>query len=228
MTRFALLCAFLFAACTGASPGTTGTAPTNAPTTAAAATTAATAAPAAPAAPIAAPASPATPGSQAVVDSSCKAPATPTTGSTEGPFFKAGSPEKASLVTPGMPGTRIVLVGLVQTRSCKPVAGAKVDIWQADASGKYDNSGYTLRGYVRTNADGQYKVETIVPGRYPGRTPHIHVKVEPPGGRGLTTQLYMPNESSNASDSIFRTDLVLTITQGPPLTGTFGFIVDLP
>lgn len=121
-----------------------------------------------------------------------------------------------------------MLLGVVQTRSCQPVAGAKVDIWQADAKGSYDNSGYTLRGHVRTDANGQYKIETILPGEYPGRTPHIHVKVEPPGGRVLTTQLYLPNVASNSRDGIFRQDLVVTITQGPPLTGGFVFIVDLP
>lgn len=127
-----------------------------------------------------------------------------------------------------MSGTRILLIGQVLTRSCKAVSAAKVDIWQSDASGTYDNAGYTLRGHVRTDVNGQYRIETIVPGKYPGRTPHIHVKVEPPGGRALTTQLYMPNESSNASDGIFRQDLVLQIVQGPPLTGAFVFIVDLP
>lgn len=62
--------------------------------------------------------------------------------------------------------------------------------------------------------------------RYPGRTPHIHVKIEPPGGPVLTTQLYMPNEASNSGDSIFRPELALTIQQGTPLTGIFAFILD--
>ncbi len=221
MNKVILIGAFLLAACTSASPSASGAAPASAAATAvpvAAATTAATTIPT----------STTASRSDVVIASNCKAPATPTTESTEGPFFKAGSPERASLVTPGMQGMRILIFGLVQTRSCKPVTGAKVDIWQADASGNYDNSGYTLRGYVRTDANGRWRIETIVPGRYPGRTPHIHVKVEPPGGRVLTTQLYMPNESSNAADGIFRPELVLTITQGPPLTGAFGFIVDLP
>lgn len=160
--------------------------------------------------------------------SNCKAPEKPTTESTEGPYYKAGAPEKASLVTDGMPGTRIRLVGLVLTRGCKPVVDAKVDLWQADASGTYDNAGYTLRGFVKTDANGQYRVDTIVPGPYPGRTPHIHVKVTPPGGRTLTTQLYLPNVSSNSSDGIFRPELVMRVSDGPPLTGLFAFIVDLP
>lgn len=217
MKKVILSVVFLLAACT-APPGTAGATPTSpaGAATALATTRAATAAP--------------TSVTQAEVRvfSACTSPATPTTESTEGPFFKAGSPEKASLVTAGMEGTRIQLIGLVQTRSCKPVAGVKVDIWQANAKGEYDNNGYTLRGYVLTDTNGQYRIETIVPGQYPGRTPHIHVKVTPPGGRTLTTQLYMPNVSTNSSDSIFRQDLVLQITQGPPLAGAFVFIVDLP
>jgi protocatechuate 3,4-dioxygenase beta subunit len=126
-----------------------------------------------------------------------------------------------------MAGTRILLLGAVFTRSCKPVAGAKVDFWQADANGNYDNNGYTLRGYTRTDTNGQYRMETIVPGQYPGRTPHIHVKVET-GGKVLTTQLYMPNVQSNAADSIFRPELMLQVTQAPRMTGGFVFIVDLP
>jgi hypothetical protein len=212
----------LLVACTSAPAGTSGGTPTNA--------SAATSVPSAPS-PAGVPggAPPSAVGSAAfMVLSDCKAPATPTTESTEGPYFKAGSPEKASLVAAGMEGTRIQLIGLVLTRSCKAVAGAKVDIWQANAKGEYDNTGYTLRGYVRTDANGQYRIETVVPGEYPGRTPHIHVKVEPPGGRVLTTQLYMPNVASNTRDSIFRQDLVMQITQGPPMTGAFVFIVDLP
>jgi protocatechuate 3,4-dioxygenase beta subunit len=88
----------------------------------------------------------------------CKPPMTVTTESTEGPYFKAGSPQRSSLVTDGMAGTRITLIGLVMTRSCTPVVDAKVDFRQADAGGSYDNNGYTLRGYVKTDAQGQYRI----------------------------------------------------------------------
>jgi protocatechuate 3,4-dioxygenase beta subunit len=221
MRKLIVFAVLLIAGCTGGSVGSGGG--TSTPAAAVAATVAATSATGA-----AATSPTSTSQSDVEISARCTAPATPTTESTEGPYFKAGSPEKASLVTAGMEGTRITLIGVVLTKSCKPVAGAKVDIWQANAKGEYDNSGYTLRGYVRTDANGQYRIETIVPGLYPGRTPHIHVKVEPPGGRVLTTQLYMPNVPSNAGDGIFRQDLVMQITQGPPMTGAFVFIVDLP
>ena len=218
-----LLAAIVAVACTSGPAGSGGTSGSAGLSTATLAT------PAAPATATAGAAAPsAITQSDLVLAASCKAPAQPTTESTEGPYFKAGSPEKASLVTAAVDGTRIVLIGAVFTKSCKPVTGAKVDIWQANAKGEYDNSGYTLRGHVRTDANGQYRIETIAPGEYPGRTPHIHVKVEPPGGRVLTTQLYMPNVASNSRDSIFRQDLVMRITQGPPMTGAFVFILDLP
>jgi protocatechuate 3,4-dioxygenase beta subunit len=171
-------------------------------------------------------ASPTTPASP---EAACRAPAQPTTASTEGPFYKAGSPERASLVEPGIAGTRLVLSGRVLTRSCAAVAGAIPDFWQADASGAYDNTGYRLRGNVRSDAAGAYRVETIVPAEYPGRTPHIHVKVTPPGRAVLTTQLYLPGLARNSSDSIFRPELVVRIeSAGPPVAARFDFVLDVP
>ena len=58
---------------------------------------------------------------------------------------------------------------------------------------------------------GNYTLETVVPGLYPGRTRHIHVKVQAPNGPVLTTQLYFPNEPRNATDGIFDATLVLPI-----------------
>jgi protocatechuate 3,4-dioxygenase beta subunit len=107
-----------------------------------------------------------------------------------------------------------------------PVAGAKVDIWQADDGGAYDNAGYRLRGYTLTDDSGRYAMETIVPGLYPGRTRHIHVKVQVPSGKVLTSQLYFPNESQNASDSIYNRDLVLNVQDtASGKIGTFTFVV---
>src|SRR5438270_10637875 len=109
---------------------------------------------------------------------------------TEGPYFKPGSPARTSLIESGMAGTRLVLSGRVLTPACAPVAGATLDFWQADAAGSYDNSGYRLRGHQLTDAVGRYSLETILPGEYPGRTEHIHVKLGAPGKAVLTTQLH--------------------------------------
>lgn len=150
----------------------------------------------------------------------------PTPRSTEGPFFRPDSPQRTSLIEPGMDGTLIVLEGLVLTTACRPAAGALFDIWHCDAAGNYDNRGYRLRGHQLADADGRYRLETIVPGAYPGRTRHFHVKVQAPGGRLLTTQLYFPGEPGNARDRIFLPALVMAVASGAGgLTGRFDFIV---
>jgi protocatechuate 3,4-dioxygenase beta subunit len=133
----------------------------------------------------------------------CHTPARTTPAQTEGPYYKAGPPKRRSFVKRGTRGRRLVLTGRVRSKTCKPVEGARVDFWQADAGGSYDNSGYRFRGYQRTDNEGRYRLRTVVPGEYPGRTRHIHVKVKPPGGDELTSQLYLPNVAGNQSDPIF-------------------------
>ena len=151
----------------------------------------------------------------------------PTPAQTEGPYFKPGSPMRTSLVEPGMAGTRLALSGRVLSRDCRPIAGARLDFWQADASGSYDNAGYRLRGNQTTGSDGRYALDTVVPGEYPGRTEHIHVKVQPAGGGTLTTQLYFPGVSRNQQDSIFDPRLLLTVKTSPSgLTAIYDFVLN--
>jgi protocatechuate 3,4-dioxygenase beta subunit len=151
---------------------------------------------------------------------------TPTPSQTEGPFFKPNTPMRASLLEPGMPGTKLVIEGSVLTTGCKPVARALLDFWQADAAGHYDNAGYRLRGRQLTDEAGRYRLETIVPAEYPGRTRHIHVKVQAPGQPALTTQLYFPDGADNRRDSIFDPALVMRVrdAEGGRLA-TFDFIL---
>ena len=145
---------------------------------------------------------------------------------TEGPYFTPNSPERASLLEPDVAGTRLLLSGFVLTPGCQPVAAALVDFWQADDAGRYDNVGYRLRGHQFTDEHGRYVLETVVPGLYPGRTRHIHVKVQAPGGPVLTTQLYFPNEPGNQRDGIFRPALVMDATSGEGgMVGAFNFVV---
>jgi len=143
--------------------------------------------------------------------------ATPQQG--EGPFFKPRSPERADFREQGASGRQVELSGLVLTRRCKPLAGAVLDLWHADDKGAYDNTGFRYRGHQFTDAEGRYRLETILPAVYPGRTRHIHVKVQPPGGRLVTTQLYFPGEAANRRDGLFREELTL---KG---NGTFDFVV---
>lgn len=112
-----------------------------------------------------------------------------------------------------MPGVKLVVQGQVLTRQCQPVAGARLKFWQADAQGVYDNTGYRLRGHQLTNAEGAYRLETIVPAEYPGRPPHIHVTVAIPNGPALTTQVYFPGSGRNTSDALFNPRLVLPVEQ---------------
>jgi protocatechuate 3,4-dioxygenase beta subunit len=150
----------------------------------------------------------------------------PTQRQTEGPFFTPNSPERAELREPGMAGTPIVLAGFVLTRACRPVPGALVELWHADDSGEYDNVGFRLRGHQFADAEGRYRFQTIVPGLYPGRTRHFHVKYQAPNERVLTTQLYFPGEPHNARDGIFHPDLLLEVTQTPSLTARFDAVLD--
>jgi protocatechuate 3,4-dioxygenase beta subunit len=144
---------------------------------------------------------------------------------TEGPYFKAGSPERADL-SQGLPGTKLTLTGYVLTADCQPVPGALVDFWQADSQGQYDNSGYTLRGHQQTDSSGRYQLITVVPGLYPGRTEHIHVKVQAPGGPVLTTQLFFPGVAQNQQDSIFDQSLLINVqSTGAAMAATYNFII---
>ena len=112
------------------------------------------------------------------------------------------------------------------TDDCKPVAKALVELWHADETGTYDNAGYRLRGHQFTDAEGRWWFDTIVPGLYPGRTRHYHVKVQRPGTDTLITQLYFPGEPGNESDGIFDSVLLLdiTIADGAKF-GRYDFVV---
>ncbi|WP_206789962.1 carbohydrate-binding protein [Amycolatopsis sp. MtRt-6] len=153
----------------------------------------------------------------------------PTIAQTEGPYFKPNSPERTSLVTPGTPGTRLTVTGYVFGRACLPIGRALLDFWQADVNGAYDNTGYTFRGHQYTNAQGAFTLSTIVPGLYPGRTRHIHVKVQAPGRPVLTTQLYFPGEPRNNTDTIFDARLLMTVRDnGSAKEAAFDFVLDVP
>ena len=151
----------------------------------------------------------------------------PTPSMTEGPFFTPRSPRRSSLLEPGMAGTRIVLSGRVFTRDCRPVPGALLDFWHADDAGDYDNEGYRLRGHLFTDAEGRWRLETIVPGQYPGRTRHYHLKVRAPGGHVLTTQLFFPGDARNQRDGIFNPDLLMVVSDAKDgKHGRFNFVLD--
>jgi len=150
----------------------------------------------------------------------------PTPAVTEGPYFKPNSPERQTLVEDGMRGRTLTITGRVLTPACTPIAGALLDFWQADAHGVYDTGGFRLRGHQYTDAAGRFTLTTIVPGVYPGRTRHIHVKAQAPHGELLTTQLYFPGETRNRTDRLFVSTLQVKLKEGPTdLVGTFDFVL---
>ena len=111
-------------------------------------------------------------------------------------------------------GKVVQLTGRVLDSDGKPLAGARVEIWQCDANGRYlhrgDRGGETRDrgfqgfGHDITRADGVYRFRTIEPVPYPGRTPHIHLKVWLGGRARLTTQLYLPDHPDNQRDWLYR------------------------
>jgi len=110
-------------------------------------------------------------------------------------------------------GEIVRLGGRVLDADGNPVAGARVEIWQCDVTGRYlhrDDRGSTRDpafqgfGHDLTGADGAYRFRTIKPVPYSGRTPHIHVKVLVAGSERLTTQFYLPDHPDNERDWLYR------------------------
>jgi protocatechuate 3,4-dioxygenase beta subunit len=147
---------------------------------------------------------------------------------TEGPFFKPRSPQRTDLREQGASGRLVELSGLVLTRRCRPLTGAVLDLWHADDKGAYDTAGFRYRGHVVTGADGTFRFRTIMPAVYTGRTRHYHLKVQAPGSRLLTTQLYFPNEPANRRDPLFRRELLMRVADvGDGVAARFDFVLDV-
>lgn len=144
-----------------------------------------------------------------------------TPSATEGPFY----PDKLPLdtdndlliindsATPGL-GEVSWLSGRVLDKSGSPMKNTLVEIWQCDANGVYLHSRDTRKdgkdanfqsfGRFLTGSTGEYLFRTIKPVPYPGRTPHIHVKVKRGGKELLTTQCYIAGHEQNAGDGIYK------------------------
>ncbi len=100
----------------------------------------------------------------------------------------------ATLAPPGEPGTRLVITGRVlQVDRRTPARNVLLYAYHTNASGRYARRGGEtgnglrhghLRGWLRTGANGEYRIDTIRPGAYPGRAEpaHVHLTVTPPGG----------------------------------------------
>jgi protocatechuate 3,4-dioxygenase beta subunit len=152
----------------------------------------------------------------------------PTKEDIEGPFFKYSSPQRSDLVESGTRGELITLEGYVLSRSCHPVPQAILDFWHADEDGDYDEDGYRYRAHLFSDGNGKFRFRTIVPGLYPGRTRHFHMKVQAPKRPLLTTQLYFPGEPRNRVDDYFSPLLLLRMARSQDaLTARFDFVLDI-
>lgn len=142
----------------------------------------------------------------------------PTPSQTEGPFYPVQLPadHDADLLRAGVrqyaQGAPAWVEGTLTDLDGQPLAGAQVEIWQCDQAGHYHHprdggaADPAFQGFGRMDvgADGQWRFRTIRPAPYPGRTPHIHLKVRLGPRELLTTQLYVEGEPGNARDGLWR------------------------
>ena len=150
----------------------------------------------------------------------------PTLEQTEGPYYTPDTPRRTDLVTAGVRGEPLLIAGAVLDTRCRPIRRALLDFWQADGEGEYDNEGYRLRGHQFTDDRGRFRLATVMPGIYTGRTRHIHVKAQRPNGSVLTTQLYFPDEAANGQDGIFDESLVMAVRgSGDRRRARFDFVL---
>ena len=139
----------------------------------------------------------------------------------EGPFYPDIIPEDSDndLVKKGYKsvdsgGKILILNGMLVNTKSQPVKGVSIEIWQTDKNGVYLHSSSFAReildkkfqGFGRTMTDlnGRFFFRTIVPTEYPGRTPHIHMKLWREGKNVLTTQLYIHDHPQNKKDFLFQ------------------------
>ena len=126
---------------------------------------------------------------------------------TEGPYWIDTNLTRRD-ITEDRRGVPLRIVFTVQDAStCRAISGADVEIWHADAEGEYsgfdgDSSSRYLRGHQKANAKGKAVFDTVYPGWYRGRTPHIHLKVHVGGNEVHTGQLFFRD---GLSDAVYRT-----------------------
>jgi protocatechuate 3,4-dioxygenase, beta subunit len=138
----------------------------------------------------------------------------------EGPFYPDSLPEdsdndlvKNGYSTKESGGKILNLMGSLINRDYKPIEGMTAEIWQTDMNGVYLHTGSfgskmrddQFQGFGRsiTDQNGYFSFRTIIPAKYPGRTPHIHLKLWDEKVNVLTTQLYLHGHSQNKEDFLF-------------------------
>ncbi|TDD83999.1 catechol 1,2-dioxygenase [Saccharopolyspora karakumensis] len=177
-------------------------------------------------------------------------------GTIEGPYYVPDAPEQGSSGSVPMreneSGTPLTWTGKVTSTNGSALAGAKVELWHADADGYYSQFApnipeWNLRASFTTDADGNFEIRTVRPAPYQiptdgacgklisaagwhaWRPAHLHVKVSAPGHELLTAQLYFPGDEHNDDDiaSAVKPELML---DPKPVSGgetiEYGFVLD--
>jgi protocatechuate 3,4-dioxygenase beta subunit len=174
---------------------------------------------------------------------------------TEGPFYPPELPldhDNDLVLVTGAPahalGQITHIFGKVLDLAGQPMDGAKVEIWQCDANGRYlhprsggskpRDGGFQGYGQTISAADGAYRFRTIKPVPYPGRTPHIHFAISGSDFAPLVTQMYVAGEPLNESDGLLnridpagRASVIVALEPGDSLEvgalqGRFDIVID--
>jgi len=153
-----------------------------------------------------------------------------TQGNPQGPYYIPGAPYKEKLGE-SLDGQKLIISGQVLNQNCDPVPEAIVDVWQTDSNGNYNFEDFTLRGKIKSDEGGQYKLETILPGKYSEagvmRPAHIHVKVSDPSWPAHTTQLYFEGDEDH--DFFVKPSLVLKLSEKDGIKySKFDFVIFTP
>jgi protocatechuate 3,4-dioxygenase beta subunit len=158
----------------------------------------------------------------------CNIDEKPTPAAPAGPDYKPNAPQRSSLLEAGVAGVRLTVTGTLSGLTCGPIKGARLEFWQADAKGSYDAAGFRLRGQQLTDANGRYRLVTIVPGATLKGAPTIHVKAQPPGKAAFTTQIFFANQPANKTDARYRSELAAAMTDanGTKLA-TFNIVLNI-
>jgi protocatechuate 3,4-dioxygenase beta subunit len=142
--------------------------------------------------------------------------------------YRPWAPERSSLVDPGTTGIPLAFSGTVTGLTCGRIAGARVDVWHADARGTYDMESWRHRGHQRTDEQGQFRFRTVMPGAPPGRAPHVAIRVIVPDRADFATELFFPGDPRNAADPHHQATLELRVlSERAGQTASFDLYLDL-
>jgi hydroxyquinol 1,2-dioxygenase len=171
-----------------------------------------------------------------------------------GPFYVSGSPEVPmdGDIAHGAKGTPCRVSGRVRSTDGSSIAGARIEVWEADEDGfydvQYDDGRTAARGWLRSGADGEYEFWSVRPAPYPipgdgpvgelfaatGRSPmrpaHVHFKVDAPGHRTLITHVFAAGDPHLHHDAVFgvKESLVAEFEEHPAGTAPDGRALDTP